>query len=290
MTDKVISGKTKICALIGDPVEHTMSPVMHNAAYQKLGLDFVYIAFQVKPEELPQAVAGLKALNIAGFNVTIPHKVAVMPLLDSLDPLAEKIGAVNTVVNDSGKLKGYNTDAEGFYRALTEHDFNPKNKKVVVLGAGGASRAITYILAREGASLTILNRQQELDWAEDIAQLIREDFSSEVKVLELGHLDEVLPGVELLVNATSVGMSPTTNASAVPAKLLAKIPLVFDIVYNPMKTKLLKEAAAAGAQTIGGVDMLAWQGALAFEKWTGRLAPIDLMREAAIKMLEQHEN
>src|SRR4030043_301283 len=118
MVNKGISGKTKICALIGDPVEHTMSPAMHNTAFQKMGLDYLYVSFRVKPEHLPQAVAGLKALNIAGFNVTIPHKVAVIPLLDSLDPLAEKIGAVNTVVNNNGILRGYNTDAEGFLRAL----------------------------------------------------------------------------------------------------------------------------------------------------------------------------
>jgi shikimate dehydrogenase len=290
MTNRGISGKTKICALIGDPVEHTMSPAMHNAAFQKLGLDYLYIAFRVKPKELPQAIAGLKALNVAGFNVTIPHKVAVVPLLDSLDPLAEKIGAVNTVVNANSKLKGYNTDAEGFLRALTEHDFKPKNKKVVVLGAGGASRAISFILTKEGASLTILNRAQELDWAEDIARLIRADLGSEVKVLELGNLAKALPGADLLVNATSVGMSPATNASPVPAGLLVKIPLVFDIVYNPIKTKLLQDAAAAGAKTISGVDMLAWQGALAFEKWTGQHAPVDLMRQEAVKMLERHED
>ena len=285
-----ISGKTKICALIGDPVEHTMSPAMHNAAFQKLGLDYVYIPFRVRPEELPQAVAGLKALNVAGFNVTIPHKVTVIPLLDGLDPLAEKIGAVNTVVNTGGELRGYNTDAEGFLRALLEHGISPEDKNVIVLGAGGASRAISYILVEKGARLTILNRQQELDWAENIAQFIHEELAAEVKVLELGHLAEAIDDINLLVNATSVGMSPADNASPVPAGLLVKVPAVFDIVYNPLKTKLLKEAASTGAKTIGGIDMLAWQGALAFEKWTGQLAPIDLMRGEAVKMLEKHEN
>jgi shikimate dehydrogenase len=285
-----ISGKTQICAIIGDPVEHTMSPPMHNAAFQELGLDYIYIPFQVKPEQLKQAVAGLRALNVRGFNVTIPHKVSVIPLLDKLDPLAEKIGAVNTVVNENGKLKGYNTDAEGFLRVLKEHGFKPKNKKVVILGAGGASRAISFILAQKGASLTILNREQELDWAVDIARLVNANFKQEVKALELGHLAEVLPGTDLLVNATSVGMSPAVKDSLVPAKLLKGVPLVFDIVYNPVQTKLLKDAAAAGAQTIGGVDMLVWQGALAFEKWTGKKAPVDLMRQTAVKMLERHED
>jgi len=239
---------------------------------------------------LAQAVEGLRALNVRGFNVTIPHKVAIIPLLDGLDPLAEKIGAVNTVVNNDGELRGYNTDAEGFLRALLEHGIKPKGKKVIVLGAGGASRAITYILAEKGAHLTILNRQQELDWAEDIAQLIREDHHKEVKVLELGHLAEALADADLLVNATSVGMSPAIEDSPVPAKLLDKVPVVFDIVYNPIITRLLREAGAAGAKTIGGLDMLAWQGALAFEMWTGQTAPIDLMRGEAIKILEKHED
>jgi shikimate dehydrogenase len=290
MVNKGISGKTKVCALIGDPIEHTMSPVMHNTAYKKLGLDYIYIPFRVRPEQLAQAVEGLRALNVRGFNVTIPHKVAIIPLLDGLDPLAEKIGAVNTVVNNDGTLRGFNTDAEGFLRALLEHGMKPKGKKVVVLGAGGASRAITYILAEKGAHLTILNRQQELDWAEDIARLIREDHRQEVKVLELGHLTEALADADLLVNTTSVGMSPAVEDSPAPAELLDKVPVVFDIVYNPIITRLLREAALAGAKTIGGLDMLAWQGALAFEMWTGQTAPIDLMRGEAVKMLEKHED
>ena len=287
MTDMEISGKTKICALIGDPVEHSMSPVMHNTAYKELGLDYIYIPFQVKPEGLEPAVAGLRALNVRGFNVTIPHKVAVIPWLDGLDPLAEKIGAVNTVVNTDGELRGYNTDAEGFLQALLEHGIKPKSKRIVVLGAGGASRAITYIMVGKGARVTILNRQQELDWAEDIAQLIRKDLGKEVKVLELGQLAGAIENVDILVNATSVGMSPAAEESPVPAHLLSKIPAVFDIVYNPMETRLLREAKAAGARVIGGVDMLAWQGALAFEKWTGQKAPLDLMRGEAVKMLEK---
>lgn len=290
MVNKSISGKTKICALIGDPVEHTMSPAMHNAAFQKLGLDYLYVAFRVTLKQLPQAIAGLKALNLAGFNVTIPHKVGIIPLLDGLDPLAEKIRAINTVVNDNGKLMGYNTDAEGFYRVLLEQGFSPQGKSVVLVGAGGAARAIAYILAEKGARLTILNRQQELDWAESIARFILDDLQKEVKVFELGDIAKALPGADLLVNATSVGMSPAGNVSPVPAALLDKVPVVFDIVYNPLKTRLLKEAAAAGAQTISGIDMLAWQGALAFEKWTGKTAPVDLMRQEAVKMLERHED
>jgi len=292
MPDKQISGKTKICALIGDPVEHTMSPVMHNAAYKKLGLDYIYIPFRVAPEQLAAAVDGLRALNVKGFNVTIPHKVSIIPMLDGLDPLAEKIGAVNTVVNNDGELRGYNTDAEGFLRALLERGVEPGGKNVVVLGAGGASRAITYVLAEKNAALTILNRQLELDWAEDIAELIREDFGKVVRVLELceEYLAEALEKADILVNATSVGMSPAVDESPVPAGLLKDSLIVFDVVYNPMMTRLLREAREAGARTIGGIDMLAWQGALAFEKWTGQAAPLDLMRKEAMKMLERRED
>jgi shikimate dehydrogenase len=292
MTDNEISGKTMVCALIGDPIEHTMSPAMHNAAYKALGLDYIYIPFRVKPEQLARAVDGLRALNVRGFNVTIPHKVSIIPLLDGLDSLAEKIGAVNTVVNNEGELRGYNTDAAGFLQALLEQGVELQGRKVVVLGAGGASRAISYILAEKGARLTIINRQLELDWAEDIAHLITKDFGKQVRVRELcdESLAEALAAADILVNATSVGMSPASQESPVPARLLRQGLIVFDIVYNPITTRLLREAGAAGARTIGGVDMLAWQGALAFEKWTGHPAPLDLMRGEAVRALEKHED
>jgi len=218
----MISGKTQICALIGDPVEHTVSPAMHNAAFKKLGLDYLYIAFRVKPEQLVKAIDGLRALDVRGFNITIPHKVAVIPLLDSLDPLAGKIGAVNTVVNNGGHLKGYNTDVEGFLRSLTEKRVEPQNKNVVILGAGGASRAISYVLAQKNARLTILNRKLELDWAENIARLIKKELGVDVTVGELTPraLSPALEKADILVNATSVGMSLAHDKSPVPARLL----------------------------------------------------------------------
>ena len=292
MGNSIISGKTKICGVIGDPIEHTVSPMMHDAAFKKLGLDYIYIPFRVRKEELDKAVAGIRALNIRGLNVTIPHKVAILPMLNGLDPLAEKIGAVNTIVNNNGDLKGYNTDATGFLQALQERGVEPGGKTVVVLGAGGASRAISYILAERDAHLTILNRQLELAWAEELARRLSHDFKKEVGVLELNseNLTTALAGADILVNATSVGMSPDSEESPVPARLLKPDLTVFDIVYNPIRTRLLKEAGAAGARTIRGVDMLAWQGALSFEKWTGQPAPLDLMRKEAIKALERHED
>jgi len=285
-----ISGKTKVCGVIGDPIEHTMSPVMHNAAFKKLGIDYLYVPFRVRKEELEKAIAGMRALNIRGLNVTIPHKVEVISFLDKVDPLVEKIGAVNTIVNDGGVLTGYNTDATGFLQALLERGVEPKGKNTVILGAGGASRAISFILAERGANLVILNRQLELDWAEELAQRISQIFNKEVKALVLneGNLAEVLERADVLVNATSAGMSPNIDETPVPARLLKPGLVVFDIVYNPVKTRLLGEAEAAGAQTIGGLDMLVWQGALAFEKWTGQKAPLELMKREVIKRLSSN--
>ncbi len=284
----MISAKTKICGLIGDPVEHSVSPAMHNAAFSSLGLDYIYLPFRVARDNLTKAIDGLKVLNIRGLNVTIPHKVAVIPLLDEMEPLAQKIGAVNTIANDKGRLKGYNTDAGGFLKALLERGIEPRGKKVVVLGAGGASRAISFTLAERGAEIVILNRRLEMDWAVELASSISQFSAREVKALELNdkNLSSVLEAADILVNATSVGMSPNSNNSPLPARLLKPELVVFDVVYNPLKTRLLAEAEAAGAETISGIDMLVWQGALAFELWTGAKAPIDIMKAKAIEALK----
>ena len=292
MRERFISGKTRLCGIIGDPVEHSMSPAMHNAAFRELGIDYLYVPFRVKKEDLGKAIEGMRALNIKGLNVTIPHKVAVLQFLDELDHLAEKIGAVNTIDNDDGALTGYNTDASGFLQALLDRGIEPEGKNVVVLGAGGASRAISFILADRDTHLVILNRLLELDWAKELASRISQIFSKEVEALELNreNLIGALEKADILVNATSVGMSPNIDQTPVTSDLLRPGLIVFDIVYNPIKTRLLREAETAGAETISGVDMLIWQGALAFEKWTGLKAPVELMRQETIKLLEEHEN
>lgn len=287
---RLISGRTRICGIIGDPIEHSMSPVMHNAAFKNRGVDYVYLPFRVKKEELGKAIEGMRALNIRGLNITIPHKVAVIQFLDELDPLADKIGAVNTIVNDDGVLTGYNTDATGFLQALLERGIEPKGKSVVILGAGGASRAISFILAERGSSLVILNRTWNK--AKICADRISEIFQSEAAALKLNreNLAAALNQADILVNATSVGMSPNINETPVASNLLKPSLVVFDIVYNPIKTRLQREAEAAGATVISGLDMLVWQGALAFEKWAGLKAPIGVMRGKVIDVLQRHED
>jgi len=290
MLSRFISGRTRICGIIGDPVEHTMSPVMHNAAFKNRGVDYVYLPFRVKKEELDKAIEGMRALNMRGLNITIPHKVAIIQFLDELDHLADKIGAINTVVNDDGVLRGYNTDATGFLQALLGRGIEPEGKSVVILGAGGASRAISFILAERGSSLVILNRTW--DKAKICADRISEIFQSAATALKLNreNLAAALSKADILVNATSVGMSPDINETPVTSNLLKPGLVVFDIVYNPIKTRLQKEAEAAGATVISGLDMLVWQGALAFEKWTGLEAPVELMREEVIKVLQRYED
>ena len=289
MKNLIISGKTRVCGLIGDPVGHSMSPVMHNAAFREMGLDYLYLPFRVKKEDVGKAIDGMRALNFRGLNVTIPHKVAVIPLLDVLDPLAEKIGAVNTIVNDDGKLTGYNTDAGGFLHALLAKGIKPEGKNVVIIGAGGVSRAASFVLADRKARLVILNRVEELDWAKELAGHITQTFGQKVDALELNreNLSGVLGKADILVNATSVGMSPKISETPVAADLLRPGLVVYDIVYNPIETRLLKEVEAAGAKTISGLDMFVWQGALAFEMWTGQKAPVELMKKEATRLLEK---
>lgn len=276
----MINGSTAICGLIGDPVAHSLSPAMHNAAFASLGLDFVYIPLRVNKEDLPKAVEGIRAFNMRGVNITIPHKVAVIPLLDELEPLAEKIGAVNTIVNDNGSLKGYNTDAGGFLKSLLENGVQPQGKKAVILGAGGAARAIAFTLVDNGAELTILNRRQEFSWAVELAASLSRFCGTKVKAVELNdnNLKKSILTADILINATSVGMSPNAGQTPVPGGLLKPGLVVFDAVYNPVETRLLAEAEAAGASIISGMDMLVWQGALAFELWTGAAAPVDIMK------------
>ncbi len=277
--------KLKLFALIGDPVGQSLSPAMHNAAFRALGLNCAYITLRVPKPTLANAIAGVRALGIAGLNVTIPHKISIISLLDELDESAKLVGAVNTVKNNRGKLIGFNTDGEGALRALEEKIGSVKGKEVVLLGAGGAARAIAFSLARAGARLTIANRT--VPRAQALASAVEQKLSTNVKVASLNRaeLTKALKNVDVLINATSVGMHPKIDKTLVRANMMRRGLVVYDIVYKPLRTKLLREARRAGGKTIDGLGMLVHQGALAFEIWTGKRAPIKIMKAAAKREL-----
>ena len=281
-----VSGKTRVCAIIGDPVEHSLSPVMHNAAFNELGLNLVYVAFNVTSVELKTAVLGAKSLSLKGLNVTMPHKHAVMGYLDEVDQTAKNIGAVNTILNNNGKLVGYNTDGQGAMIALQENGIDAEEKKLVLLGAGGAAKAIAYQAAQDAEELVILNRTEEK--AKKLAASVNcFEAKTSGQLLSLSSLKDELANADILVNATSVGMHPNCDSSPVPKGLLRSGLSVMDIVYNPLNTKLLKDAKDAGAKAISGVEMLIYQGAVAFEIWTNCPAPVEVMKKAALTELKK---
>jgi len=259
---------------------------MHNAAIKALGLDCVYVPFDVTPEELPKALSGIKSLGIAGVNITIPHKEAVIGLLDEVDGDAAEIGSVNTVVNIGGKLIGSSTDGAGFIRSIEEVGFSPNKQRTVVLGTGGSARAVAFALAKAGAELTVLGRSREK--AERLAKDIEITgvWCEAGDISDLGSKD-LKRKIDLLVNCTPVGMHPKPEEMAVPAEVLQREMLVCDLVYNPVRTRLLEVAEAAGAQTLSGLDMLVYQGALSFEIWMGKKPPIHIMKDALLRAAGQ---
>jgi len=278
----------KIVGIIGCPISHSLSPAMHNAAYKALGLDLEYVPFEVEPEDLGEALSGMRALHVVGFNVTIPHKETVVPLLDDVTKLARTIGAVNTVENSEGTLIGYNTDGQGFIESLKEDaDFEAKGKKIVILGAGGASRAVAVMLTEVGAKSLVITDLIE-DKAKELAGYLDAYEKTTCQFLRLNSPDllAAIAEADLLVNATPIGMQPKIEASPLPAKVkFKKKALVYDLVYTPAETKLLKEAKAAGCQVCSGLGMLVRQGALAFTVFTGEEAPIEVMWSAAQQAL-----
>ncbi|MEE0938704.1 shikimate dehydrogenase [Methanobrevibacter sp.] len=273
-----IKGSTNIVGLIGHPVEHSFSPPMHNAAFDALGMDYTYVAFDVNPAELQKAIEGARSLNIRGFNVTIPHKIEVMKYLDEIDDVARLIGAVNTI--DFKNLKGYNTDGIGAVRAIEEVT-SIKNKNVVIAGAGGASRAISFYIAKYGAdSLTILNRN--VDKAQSLARDVSNSgLIGDVKSDSINEINAYLADADILVDTTPLGMHPHINDQPIAtAENMHDELVVFDAVYNPNETVLLKQAIEAGAKPVYGIKMLLYQGAESFKIWTGADAPVDIMEKA----------
>ncbi|HEX2055972.1 MAG TPA: shikimate dehydrogenase [Nitrospiraceae bacterium] len=274
-----IDTHTQLCGVIGNPVDHSLSPAIHNAAFRKAGLNFIYLAFPV--EAIGDALKGVRALgNSRGFSVTIPHKVAAMPFLDEVDQTAEHIGAINTIVVERGKLKGYNTDASGALRALRENGAALLGQRVLILGSGGAARAIAFALATDAqiAGLTILgvDEAERRSLVQDLRN--RTTLAVEDAPMQGDALRSWIPHCRAVIHCTPVGMFPHTDEACVPAAMWRSDLTVMDIVYNPRETKLLREAKAAGCRTIQGIEMFLNQAILQFELWTNRTAPADVMR------------
>ncbi len=261
-----------VYAIFGDPVGHSLSPVMHNSALTQTGHAGLYLAFNVK--DIAAAVGGIRGLDMRGVSITIPHKVSVMKYLDEVDALAEEIGAVNTIVNRQGILHGYNTDCPGAVKALLEKT-TIKGRQVAIVGAGGVARAIGFGIKQEGGKITIINRTRQR--GEKLAGDLGCDFKPLAEVAKLNY--------DIVVNATPVGMIPHDESTPVKCELLEVGTVVMDTVYNPLKTRFLKDAENVDCMTIDGVSMLVHQGAVQFELWTGEKAPVDVMRRAVLDEL-----
>ncbi len=277
---------TKHVGIIGYPLGHSISPLFQQAAFDALGIDVRYEVWETEPAQLQEVIQGLRQTSNLGANVTMPYKEAVLTLMDGLDELAREIGAVNTIVNRDGRLTGYNTDAEGFMKALRqEGSFEPEGRRAVILGAGGVGRAAAFSLVKARVkSLIISNRPQEWEWALTLASDLKA-VGTGIDTVPWGGepFNEALASCDLLVNCTSVGMkhSATEGQSPLQAELIPGQALVYDVVYNPIETPLLMAAKRAGARVLGGLTMLVYQGAAAFELWTEKVPPVDIMFQAA---------
>ncbi len=283
---RIIDATTQVCAVIGNPVEHSLSPAIHNAAFEALGLNYVYVAFRV--EDVAGAAAGLRAFgNFRGLSVTIPHKVSIMRHLDEIDEVTRNIGSVNTVVKEGSTLKGTSSDGPGAVKALEDSGIQVDDKRVLVLGSGGAARAIAFTLAsrKKAPNLNILGViPKEL---EDLLRDLREKTSARIdgKLLDDAALRSGVDGADIIIHCTPVGMHPKTNETLIPKKLLNSRQVIFDIVYNPKRTRLISEAEAAGCRVVPGLEMFVNQAVVQFELWTGRKAPVEVMRKVVNERL-----
>lgn len=265
----MITGKTKIVGIFGDPIEHTLSPIIHNAAFRELKIDYCYVPFLVKREKLKEATEAIRALNMVGVNITVPHKEAVIEYLDELSDEAKFIGAVNTILNEGGKLIGYNTDSYGFVKSLKEEGIELNDKNILLLGAGGAAKAVAYGVLREGANLFVFNRTHSKAYS------LRESFNSIGKVEVLEKLDrDKIEYFQIVINSTSLGLKKEDPMPIHPS-YLSNRHIYIDLIY--FETPLMKEAAKRGAKVISGLGMLLWQAVRAFEIWTKRVAPVEVM-------------
>ena len=262
-----------------------MSPTMWNPALQELGLDYVYVAFDVHPDDLEKAIKGVRVLGIKGLNVTIPHKETIIKYLDEIDPIARKMGAINAIKNDNGVLKAINTDGDGARKSLIDAGCEISGKKILILGSGGVARAICYILSKETEKIILTDIIEER--ALNLAKEVKDKMNVEVigKLSSETNIKEEIKDTDILINATPLGMYPKVNATPISKELLKSNLFVFDVIYNPLETKLMREAAEIGCKTLGGLDMLINQGVLAFEWWTGKSPNTELMRNKIIDFL-----
>lgn len=264
----MISAKAKVCGIMAYPVEHSLSPLMHNFYAEQMGIDFAYVPFKVQKEQVEAAIKGAYALNLTGMNVTVPHKQTVIPYLKELDSAARSIGAVNTLVRTEGGYKGYNTDAAGFLRAIKGAGIHISGKDCLLIGAGGAAKAVAYILGEQGAaSVIVLNRNEQRAWAlaQEMNQLFQRNFMTALGLHDYGKLEKKS---WLAIQTTTVGMHPDIEASPVQDKAFyKKISVAMDVIYTPAKTQFMTLVEEAGGRAIGGLDMLIYQGIEAFELW-----------------------
>jgi len=272
-----LTGKTAVYGIIGHPVKHSLSPLMQTAAFEALGIDAVYVPFNLAPQNLKEGIEGLRVLGVRGFNVTVPHKEQVAELVDFLEGDAEFLGAVNTVKNEEGQLTGYNTDAEGFLRSLLEEGVELEGKKALMFGAGGAARAVGYALLKGGVKfLHVVNRS--FPKAKALGELLSRRGNVLVYPLRDSVVETLLDEADIIVNTTSLGLHPQ-DPQLFDYSKIPEGKVVVDIIYNPPLTPLLKAAKERGCKVINGLGMLIHQGAVAFEIWTGQKAPVKVMRE-----------
>ena len=281
-----ISGHTRLLALLGSPVDHSGSPAMYNYSFDRLGIDYAYVAFDVKENQMPPAIEAMKLFNMRGCNVTMPCKTAAVALMDELSPAAALIGAVNTIVNEDGRLIGHNTDGIGFVQNLKEHGVDVKGKKLTIAGGGGAATAVQCQCALDGAKeITIFNKkdaffERTLATAEKIKNAVPGIVVNLYDIDDVAKMTEEIKDSDIFVNATVVGMKPMDDMSVVKdISAFHDNLVVCDVVYNPIETKLLREAKAAGCKCVGGKGMLLWQGVAAFKLYTGQDMPVDEVKE-----------
>jgi shikimate dehydrogenase len=283
----MISAKSRLCAVIGDPVEHSMSPQIHNSAFQACGINMVYVAFHVVRGDIGRALEGVRSLGIRGLSVTIPHKVDIIPYLDEVDEVSRHVGSVNTVVNEGDRLVGYSTDGPGALRALSAEGADTTGRRILLLGSGGAARAVAFSLSTSAAptELRILGIEKE-----ELEQL-GTDLSDKTQIepitqsLTAENLEAAMAETEVVIQATPIGMTPQVDQTLIPSHLIKENQVIFDIVYTPLETRLIQDAKAAGALTVLGLGMFVHQAAIQFELWTGRDAPIELMTESVRMVL-----